>query len=88
MTSHIDTQIIDAIVELLDMDDGSSISPYTRIEDDLGLDSGLLLELFMALEERLPALEIDPSELRPEQFSTVQSLSALIASFMKEDVPA
>ena len=42
----------------------------------------------MALEERLPALEIDPSELRPEQFSTVQSLSALIASFMKEDVPA
>jgi len=88
MTAHIDNQIIEAIVTLLDMDDAGAITPETRIEDDLGLDSGLLLELFMALEERLPNLQIDPSELRPDQFATVGALSALIASFDKEGATA
>lgn len=88
MTTQVETQIIEAIVELLDMEDGSSITPDTRIEDDLGLDSGLLLELFMALEERLPNLEIDPAELRPDQFTTVGNLSTLVSSFLKVEAAA
>ncbi|QBF29669.1 phosphopantetheine-binding protein [Thalassococcus sp. S3] len=88
MTTEIETKVISAIVELLDMDDASAVTSKTRIEDDLGIDSGLLLELFMMLEEQVPDLEIEPAELRPEQFATVESFAALIQSCTKEKVPA
>jgi acyl carrier protein len=70
--------IVDALVELLDMPDGSGITTNTRLQEDLGIDSGLLLELFMLVEERLPDTQIDPAVLRPEEFSTVASFAALI----------
>lgn len=70
--------IVTALVDLLDMPDGSQIGPDTRLQDELGIDSGLLLELFMLVEERLPQAMIDPAVLRPEQFSTVASFAALI----------
>lgn len=77
MTS-IQTTIVEALVDLLDMPDGSQIGPETRLQDELGIDSGLLLELFMLVEERLPQAVIDPAVLRPEQFSTLASFAALI----------
>lgn len=87
--SQYEPQVIAAIVELLDMEDGSQIdAKATSLEDDLGIDSGLLLELFMLLEEQVPNLEIDPAELRPEQFSTVASFAALIESCVREEAMA
>ncbi|MGL6209191.1 MAG: acyl carrier protein [Paracoccaceae bacterium] len=77
-------QVTAALVELLDMADASQISAQTRLEEDLGIDSGLLLELFMLVEERVPGAVIDPSELRPEQFSTVASFVALIESHVRD----
>lgn len=88
MTLQIEDKIINAIVELLDLDDGNAISPSSRIEDDLGIDSGLLLELFLLLEEQVPNLRFDPAELRPEQFETVRSFADLIASCVNTEVPA
>jgi len=87
--SHYEPQVIAAIVELLDMEDGSHIdAKSTSLENDLGIDSGLLLELFMLLEEQIPNLEINPAELRPEQFSTVSSFAALIESCVKQEAMA
>jgi acyl carrier protein len=81
MTSIQDT-IVEALVDPLDMPDGSQIGPETRLQDELGIDSGLLLELFMLVEERLPQAVIDPAVLRPEQFSTLASFAALIEQSM------
>lgn len=87
MTAY-EAHVISSIVELLDMEDDSEISAQTSLEDDLGIDSGLLLELFMLLEEKLPNLEIDPAQLRPEQFTSVASFAKLVESCVKEEVAA
>lgn len=80
--------VVAAIVELLDMDNGDHISGETTLEADLGVDSGLLLELFMGLEERIPDLVVDPGELTPEHFSTVASLSSFVELCMKTEEKA
>ncbi|MGD9918245.1 MAG: acyl carrier protein [Paenirhodobacter sp.] len=80
----IQTIIVEALVELLDMPDASQISPETRLQEDLGIDSGLLLELFMLVEERLPDAAVDPAVLRPEEFASVASFAALIARSLSE----
>ncbi|MEP2783038.1 MAG: phosphopantetheine-binding protein [Pseudoruegeria sp.] len=88
MPTKIETQVIDSIVELLEMEDSSTITLETKIEGDLGIDSGLLLELFMMLEENVTDLEIDPAELRPEEFETVGSFAKMIATCVKDTVAA
>lgn len=88
MTTTMEMLVIEALASLLDMDDASRITPQTRIEDDLGIDSGLLLELFMMMEERVPNLQIDPAELRPTEFETVGKFAAMIDSSLKAAVPA
>lgn len=88
MTTSMETRVIEALATLLDMDDARQITPLTRLEDDLGIDSGLLLELFMMLEEQLPDLQIDPSELRPTEFDTVGKFAAMIESSLKAAVTA
>ncbi|NIZ12600.1 phosphopantetheine-binding protein [Phaeobacter sp. HF9A] len=88
MTQTYESHVIAAVAELLDMDSSDTITSASRIEDDLGIDSGLLLELFMMLEERLPGLEIDPSALRPEQFATIGSFAAMLSEDRSEKVPA
>lgn len=74
--------IVTALVDLLDLPDGSQISADTRLQEDLGIDSGLLLELFMLVEESLPEAIIDPAELRPQEFTSVASFAALIKNSM------
>jgi acyl carrier protein len=74
--------IVSALVELLDMPDGSQILPSTRLQEDLGIDSGLLLELFMLVEERLPDIAIDPAVLKPQELKSVASFTALIGRSM------
>ncbi|SDW50078.1 acyl carrier protein [Amycolatopsis xylanica] len=50
------------------------ISESTRLFDDLHLDSTSVLELLMALEDAL-GIEVEPEELRAEDFTTVGSLA-------------
>lgn len=88
MTTMMEAQVIAALATLLEMEDASRITPQTRIEEDLGIDSGLLLELFMMLEERVPDLQIDPADLRPTDFDTVANFATMIESSLKAAVPA
>lgn len=78
----VESVIITALTELLDMPDGSQITLQTRLQEDLGIDSGLLLELFMLVEERLPAAVLDPAILKPEEFTSVGKFAALVRSSM------
>lgn len=69
--------IIKAIVELLELPNQNGPTPETRLQD-LGIDSGLMLELVILIEDRVPNLEIDPALLLPEHFTSVKSLAEFI----------
>ena len=71
--------VIIAIGRVMDMSDTSQIGPETRLEYDLGFDSGLFIELIMHLEDHIPGLTIDPALLRREDFLTVGSTAGFIA---------
>jgi acyl carrier protein len=74
--------IIKAIAELLELPDQNGLSPGTRLQD-LGIDSGLMLELFLLIEESVPDLDIDPGLLLPEHFTSVESLADFVDSSVK-----
>ncbi|WP_062216608.1 acyl carrier protein [Streptomyces sp. NBRC 109706] len=63
-----------------------TLTPELRLFEDLALDSTSVIELLMSLEDTI-GLEIDPDELGPEVFQTVDSLSDYVeANFEKAAV--
>lgn len=82
------TDVIAALTEILQPAGTSGWTGATRLEADLGMDSGLMLELIMQLEERVPDLVIDQATLNYEQFATVASVGRFIAANLRQDVPA
>lgn len=79
--------ILKAIVDILELPDQAAISRETRLQD-LGIDSGLMLELFLLIEDNVPGLDIDPAQLRPEHFTSVESLADFVGrSVHAEAVP-
>ncbi|MDX2525287.1 acyl carrier protein [Streptomyces europaeiscabiei] len=69
--------VIHSVATLLDQE-VTSISPQTRLFEDLALDSTGVLELLMQLEDDL-GTEFDPETLEPADFETVESLVAYAA---------
>jgi acyl carrier protein len=53
--------------------DPESVSPTTRLFEDLSFDSTMILELLMTLETELDT-EFDPETLEPSDFDTVGAL--------------
>ncbi|MGH0003884.1 acyl carrier protein [Pseudovibrio ascidiaceicola] len=84
----IENIVISEIIELLDMPEATEITSETRLQEDLGIDSGLLLELFVAIEENVQNIEFDPAALTPENFATVGNLTTMLVTMRKEEVPA
>lgn len=83
---RIEAIVINAIVELLEIGARDTVTRETRLQD-LGIDSALMLELFLMVEDNVPDIEIDPAKLRPEHFTTVESLTVFVASaFRQEEV--
>ncbi len=72
-------EVLNAISLVLDSDDVSEIHADTRIERDLGFDSGLYIELIMYLEDAVEGLIIDPAKLEVKDFESVGSIAAYIA---------
>ncbi|MDN5794423.1 MAG: acyl carrier protein [Intrasporangium sp.] len=76
------TAVVEAIAasltEVLGWESGP-IDEQTSLVADIGLDSTGVLDLLMALEDRL-GVEFDAAELRVEHFATVASLAAHIES--------
>ncbi|MER9408700.1 phosphopantetheine-binding protein [Mesorhizobium sp. M0589] len=75
--NELEAIIIKAIVELLELPNQNGLAPETRLQD-LGIDSGLMLELFLLVEESVPSLDIDPAQLLPEHFTSVESLASFV----------
>ncbi|SDN47410.1 acyl carrier protein [Actinacidiphila guanduensis] len=76
----------DALAEVLNKD-LPDLTPTTRLFGDLGLDSTSVIELLMALEDRL-GLVIDPDELTPEAFETVGALTGYLDACRPGHEPA
>ena len=73
-------EAVSAIAEVLQVDDTAGWSEKTRLETDLGMDSGLMLELIMTLEENNPDLVIDQATLSYEHFATIGSVCNFITT--------
>ncbi|MGC1497635.1 MAG: phosphopantetheine-binding protein [Sulfitobacter sp.] len=75
--------VVTAINAVLEFQSGTELTPTTRLEADLGMDSGLMLELIMELEERVPNLVIDQAEISYEQFKTIDTICTYIDENVK-----
>ncbi|MCE7003216.1 phosphopantetheine-binding protein [Kibdelosporangium philippinense] len=75
-TTHTVEAIRAALTEVLNRD-LPELDQTTRLFEDLHLDSTSVLELLMALEDALD-IEVDPDELRAEDFTTVESLAEYV----------
>jgi acyl carrier protein len=77
-------EVIDAVGHVIALTDTSYIKPETRLEEDLGFDSGMYIELIMYLEDHIPGLTIDPSMLRLDDFLTVGSAAAFVSGLVQQ----
>lgn len=78
------TPVVDAIVESLAEvlnQDLENVSEQTELFTELGLDSTGILDLLMALEDRL-GIEFDGDQLEMGHFSTVGSLADFVESLL------
>lgn len=68
-----------AVADVLELENTTGLSPDLKLEEDLGFDSGLFIELIMSLEDRIPSLTIDPARLHREDFFTIGRIAGFIA---------
>jgi acyl carrier protein len=61
--------------------DVSGLTADTRLFEDLHLDSTSILELLMAVEDRVD-IEVDPEKLNMDDFQTVGTLAAYVGSHL------
>ncbi|WJV55454.1 phosphopantetheine-binding protein [Pectobacteriaceae bacterium CE70] len=74
--------VIDAIAQVMDIDDTAELHSGIQIERDLGFDSGLYIELIMYLEDAIDGLHLDPASLDIKHFETVGSIARYINGLM------
>ncbi|HEY2443906.1 MAG TPA: acyl carrier protein [Streptosporangiaceae bacterium] len=78
------TEIIQAVTECLaevTKREVRGLTPDTRLFEDLHLDSTSILELLMAVEDRVD-IEVDPERLNMDDFQTVGTLAAYVGSHL------
>ena len=83
MTAYV-PQILEAILEIEDGFEAGSVAADTRLQEDLGFDSGSFIELFLILEETVDGFTLGSSRLEPEDFETPAKLSAFIDRRLNE----
>lgn len=71
-------KVIEAIALVMEIEDTSELHGDTRIERDLGFDSGLYIELIMYLEEAIDHLHLDPATLDIKHFESIGSIARYI----------
>lgn len=82
------TEVTEAICDILEFQSSSELTDDTLLETDLGMDSGLMLELIMQLEDSVPGLVIDQATISYEQFKTVGTVCDYIAANVQVIEPA
>lgn len=81
-------EVTDAIREILEFQPNTPLSETTLLEADLGMDSGLMLELIMQLEDTVPGLVVDQAGISYDQFKSVGSVCGYVADHVAEALPA
>ncbi len=81
-------EVVTAISQVLQLADPPNWDETTRLETDLGMDSGLMLELIMQIEESIPGIVIDQATLSYEQFETVGSVCDFVRTSQKQEAVA
>lgn len=66
--------VVQSIQNVLEFSSTNALTEATRPEADLGMDSGLMLELIMELEDNVPNLEVDQATLDYSHFQTIGSI--------------
>ncbi|MEP4199137.1 MAG: phosphopantetheine-binding protein [Aliishimia sp.] len=79
------SEVTEALIEVLQPSNAPNWNGDIRLEADLGMDSGLMLELIMQLEETIPDLVIDQATLSYEQFATIGSVCNFVHTHRKQD---
>lgn len=87
MHAHFDA-VTDAIRLVLEFQPGTKLLPTTQLETDLGMDSGLMLELIMQLEETVDGLIIDQASISYDQFKSIASVCDYVAAHVDVTVAA
>ncbi|AUS84880.1 phosphopantetheine-binding protein [Lysinibacillus capsici] len=59
--------------EVLDIDTATEILPETSLES-LSLDSTSIFELLMVLEDNIDGFSVDPEDIEPEYFESVETI--------------
>ena len=72
--------VTEALRVVLDFQRTDRFTPDTLLETDLGLDSGLMLELLMQLEETIPGLKIEQGSLSHDKFRTIGTVCDYVAT--------
>ena len=87
MKPHFET-VVAAIRDILEYQSTDQLTEETLLETDLGMDSGLMLELIMQLEDDIEALEIDQASISYDDFRTIGSVCDYIADRVRLAEPA
>lgn len=74
--------ITEALAEVL-KHDLPDLTEQTRLFEDLHLDSTSILELLMALEDRI-GLEVDPESLNMDDFTSIGTLTGYLSGQLGE----
>ena len=81
-------EVVGAISQVLQLAETPNWNEATRLETDLGMDSGLMLELIMQIEETIPGIVIDQATLSYEQFETVGSVCDFVRASQQQQAVA
>lgn len=78
MKSEIAKQIKNALIEVLNLDEGTEILGTTKLKDNLGLDSMSSLTFLVTLEENIEEFVVDADTLQMSDLETVNSISQYV----------
>ncbi|MCF1470137.1 hypothetical protein FS764_25070 [Agrobacterium vitis] len=78
-------EVVGAISQVLQLAEPPNWTEATRLEADLGMDSGLMLELIMQIEETIPGVVIDQATLSYDQFETIGSVCGFVCASQQQE---
>lgn len=78
MELEIVKQIKNALIEVLNLGEGTQILGTTKLKDNLGLDSMSSLTFLVTLEENIDEFVVDADTLQMSDLETVNSISQYV----------
>ena len=76
----------DCVSQILEITSKENLDSDAGLEDELGFDSGMFVELLMTIEDKRSDLQIDPVVLQKDDFKTIRSLASYLEVLSKKDL--